>query len=128
AGAPRGGTGNPPRSVFQQGSGIMAGLMAIEKIIPVYSFHDEYSRINNSDFSQWQPLPLSEKRPLSNGAMELPFIRMEILLGIDRLRIPAQAATRIRFIPPPDSDSSRHPIPIDSAMGIRSIPPPPGRG
>ena len=35
------------------------------------------------------------------------------------LRIPAQAATRIRFIPPPDSDSSRHPIPIDSAMGIR---------
>ena len=44
------------------------------------------------------------------------------------LRIPAQAATRFRFIPPPDSDSSRHPIPIVSAMGIRSIPPPPGRG
>jgi hypothetical protein len=43
-----------------------------------------------------------------------------------QVRIPAQAATRIRFIPPPDSDSSRHPIPIDSAMGIRSIPPPPG--
>ena len=30
--------------------------------------------------------------------------------------------------PPPDSDSSRHPIPIDSAMAIRSIPPPLGRG
>jgi len=44
------------------------------------------------------------------------------------MRIPAQAATRFRSIPPPDSDSSRHPIPIDSAMGIRSIPPPPGRG
>jgi len=24
----------------------MAGLMAIEKIIPVYSFHDEYNHIN----------------------------------------------------------------------------------
>jgi hypothetical protein len=48
--------------------------------------------------------------------------------SVSRLRIPAQAATRFRFIPPPESDSSRHPIPIHSAMGIRSIPPPPGRG
>jgi hypothetical protein len=52
----------------------------------------------------------------------------DIARNPNSLRIPAQAATRFRFIPPSDSDSSRHPIPIDSAMGIRSIPPPPGRG
>lgn len=43
------------------------------------------------------------------------------------VRIPTQAATRIWFKSPPDSDSFRHPIPIDSAIGIRLIAPPPWR-
>jgi hypothetical protein len=39
----------------------------------------------------------------------------QLNFGLSKVRIPAQVATRFRFIAPPDSDLSRHPIPTESA-------------